>query len=53
MTQDYAYQIEDCETVLGDIIDNGCEVGLHGGHTTYSSPEEMKSKKERSGKGPS
>ena len=34
--QDYAYQIEDCETVLGDIIDNGCEVGLHGGHTTYS-----------------
>ena len=45
--QDYAYQIEDCETVLGDIVDNGCEVGLHGGHTTYANPEEMKSKKER------
>ena len=44
--RDYAYQIEDCETVLGDILDNGCEVGLHGGPTTYSNPEEMKSKKE-------
>jgi hypothetical protein len=33
--------------VLGDIIDHGNEVGLHGGHTTYLRPEEMKSKKQR------
>jgi peptidoglycan/xylan/chitin deacetylase (PgdA/CDA1 family) len=45
--QDYAYQIEDCESVLGDIIDCNCEVGLHGGHTSYLNPEELKCKKER------
>lgn len=45
--QDYAYRIEDCESVLGDIVDSGCEVGLHGGHTSYSSLEELKSKKDR------
>lgn len=45
--QDYAYRIEDCTSVLGDIIDHGCEVGLHGGHTCYLNSEEMKSKKLR------
>jgi len=45
--QDYTYQIEDCGSVLGDIVDHGCEVGLHGGHSSYSNPEEMRSKKER------
>jgi peptidoglycan/xylan/chitin deacetylase (PgdA/CDA1 family) len=44
---DYLYPIEDCISVLGDIIDHGNEVGLHGGHTTYLRPEEMKSKKQR------
>jgi len=44
---DYLYPIEDCGSVLGDIIDYGCEVGLHGGHTSYLHPEEMKFKKER------
>jgi len=43
----YTYRIEDCVSVLGDIIDHGCEVGLHGGHTCYLSSEEMKSKKKR------
>jgi len=44
---DYAYQIEDCESVLGDITDHGFEVGLHGGHTSYLCLEEMISKKRR------
>jgi peptidoglycan/xylan/chitin deacetylase (PgdA/CDA1 family) len=44
---DYAYPIEDCRSILGDIIDHGCEVGLHGGHSTYSDPDEMKTKKEQ------
>jgi peptidoglycan/xylan/chitin deacetylase (PgdA/CDA1 family) len=45
--QDYNFPIEDCRSVLGDIIDHGCEVGLHGGHTSSINSEEMKSKKER------
>jgi len=43
----YTYRIEDCVSALGDIIDHGSEVGLHGGHTCYNSSEEMKSKKKR------
>ena len=45
--RDYAYRIEECESVLGNIVDSGSEVGLHGGHTSYSSPEELKVKKGR------
>ena len=45
--QDHAYRIEDCRSVLGDIIDHGCEVGLHGGYTSYIRMGEMKSKKEQ------
>ena len=45
--QDYAYPIGDCESVMGGIIDRGSEIGLHGGHTSYSRPEELKGKKER------
>ena len=43
--QDYAYQIEDCEQAVGNIIDRGFEVGLHGGHSAYLNPDELKSKK--------
>jgi peptidoglycan/xylan/chitin deacetylase (PgdA/CDA1 family) len=45
--RDYSYRIEDCESALGDIVDSGSEVGLHGGHTSFSSPGELKSKKAR------
>jgi peptidoglycan/xylan/chitin deacetylase (PgdA/CDA1 family) len=45
--EDYTYRIEDCEPALGDIIDRGFEVGLHGGHGSYISAEEIKAKKER------
>lgn len=45
--QDYAYNIEDIAPEIGDIIDRGWEVGLHGGHTTYLDPREMREKRER------
>jgi peptidoglycan/xylan/chitin deacetylase (PgdA/CDA1 family) len=45
--QDYAYPIEDCESALADIVDRGSEIGLHGGYSSCSHPEELKSKKER------
>ena len=45
--QDYAYDAEDIAPEIGDIIDRGWEVGLHGGHTTYLDPLEMREKKER------
>jgi hypothetical protein len=45
--QDYAYQVEDFESVLTEIVDRGSEVGLHGGHTSYLNAEELKTKKER------
>ena len=45
--QDYSYKIEDLEPEIGEIIDRGWEVGLHGGHTAYLNAQEMKIKKER------
>jgi peptidoglycan/xylan/chitin deacetylase (PgdA/CDA1 family) len=45
--QDYAYNIEDLETDIGEIIDRGWEVGLHGGHTAYLNAHEMREKKVR------
>ena len=45
--QDYAYDVEDIAPEIGEIIDRGWEVGLHGGHTTYLDPLEMREKKER------
>lgn len=45
--QDYAYNIEDLKIEIRNIINCGWEVGLHGGHTTYLDPNEMRQKKER------
>lgn len=45
--QDYAYDIRGIAPEIGDIIDRGWEVGLHGGHTTYLNPHEMREKKEQ------
>lgn len=45
--RDYAYSIEDLEPDIGEIIDRGWEVGLHGGHATYLDLHEIKGKKER------
>jgi peptidoglycan/xylan/chitin deacetylase (PgdA/CDA1 family) len=43
--QDFNYPIEDCESIMGEISDGGREIGLHGGHTAYKDPVEMKEKK--------
>jgi len=45
--RDYAYNIEDLESEIGEIVDRGREVGLHGGHTAYLNAQEMSEKKER------
>jgi len=45
--QDYVYDIEDCEAIIGELSDEGWEVGLHGGHTAYNDPVEIKAKKQR------
>ncbi len=45
--QDFAYNIEDLEAEIGEIVDRGWEVGLHGGHTSYLDPLEIRAKKKR------
>ena len=45
--QDYTYKIEALESEIGEILDRGWEVGLHGGHTTYLDTKEMGLKKAR------
>ena len=44
---DYNYDIDDCEAIIGELSDRGWEVGLHGGHTAYNNPVQMKEKKLR------
>ncbi|WP_243684973.1 polysaccharide deacetylase family protein [Methanosarcina barkeri] len=41
---DYSYNIEDIEDELKTISENGWEVGLHGGHESYNSFEDVKKK---------
>lgn len=43
----YPYEIEDCETIIGELSDGGWEVGLHGGHSAYIDPVEIREKKQR------
>ena len=44
---DFNFNIEDLEPELKYIIDNGCEVGLHGGIGEYNNLEKIKEKKMR------
>ena len=44
---DFNYRIGELEDWLGKIIDNGWEVGLHGGHKAYNNLDEIKKQKER------
>ena len=44
---DFNFKIEDLECEIGDIVDNGWEVGLHGGHNVYNNLDEIKKEKER------
>ncbi|MDP4197846.1 MAG: polysaccharide deacetylase family protein [Bacteroidota bacterium] len=45
--KDFNYEIEDLEAELKFISSQGWEVGLHGGHESYSSLEDIKEKKQR------
>lgn len=44
---DFNYNIEELKNELNNIIDNGWEVGLHGGHKAYNNLNEIKKEKER------
>jgi peptidoglycan/xylan/chitin deacetylase (PgdA/CDA1 family) len=44
---DFNFKIEDLEHELGNIGDNGCEVGLHGGYEAYDNLNRIKIEKER------
>ncbi|WP_298669780.1 polysaccharide deacetylase family protein [uncultured Methanofollis sp.] len=46
-SEDYAYDIEDLEPDLGMIVDEGYEIGLHGGHQTYNNPDEIRENKRK------
>lgn len=43
----FRYDIEEITYELANIIDNGCEVGLHGGYYTYNNLENMQEEKSR------
>ena len=44
---DFNFKIEDLEHEIGNIADNGWEVGLHGGHEAYNKLDVIKEKKKR------
>ncbi|MCJ7634681.1 hypothetical protein MUP77_20110, partial [Candidatus Bathyarchaeota archaeon] len=44
---DFNYRIQDLENELGNITDQGWEVGLHGGHDAYNNLSEIRIEKER------
>ena len=43
---DFNFKVEDLEHEIGNIADNGWEVGLHGGHEAYNNLGEIKEKKQ-------
>jgi len=43
--QGYTYPVSDLATEMGQIIDKGCEIGLHGGHTAYNNLNEIQKEK--------
>jgi peptidoglycan/xylan/chitin deacetylase (PgdA/CDA1 family) len=45
--QDFNYEIDDLEEELKFISDHGWEIGLHGGHESYKSFEDLKEKKHK------
>ena len=45
--QDFNFRIEDLRKELRNIINNGWEVGLHGGHEAYNDLDKIKKEKER------
>ncbi len=45
--RDFNYRIDELNEELRNIIDNGWEVGLHGGHEAYNNLNQVKKEKER------
>ena len=45
--KDFNYQIEEVESELKFITEHGWEIGLHGGHESYKSFEDIREKKQR------
>ncbi len=45
--RDFEYRIEKLKNEIKNIIDNGWEVGLHGGHEAYNNLDVIKKEKER------
>ena len=43
----FNYNLGDMKSELKHITDNGCEIGLHGGHNAYNNLDEIKKEKER------
>jgi len=43
----FRYNVEDLEEELGNVTDQGCEIGLHGGYYSCNDPQAIKSEKER------
>jgi peptidoglycan/xylan/chitin deacetylase (PgdA/CDA1 family) len=43
--QDINYRAEELSCEMGNIVDRGWEVGLHGGHEAYENPEALKRQK--------
>jgi len=44
---DFSFRIEELNRELKNIVDNGWEVGLHGGHEAYNDLNQVKTEKER------
>lgn len=44
---DFSFRIERIKSEIKEIVEEGWELGLHGGHETYSSLERMKREKEK------
>jgi peptidoglycan/xylan/chitin deacetylase (PgdA/CDA1 family) len=44
---DYTYKLENLKEDLKTIIDNGWEIGLHGGHEAYNNLSEIRKQKQR------
>ncbi|WP_332881936.1 polysaccharide deacetylase family protein [Methanosarcina horonobensis] len=50
--EDFTFSIEELEGELGYILEEGWEVGLHGGHEAYNNLIEIKKEKTKAGKSP-
>ena len=45
--QDFNYRLEDLRSEMGNILNQGWEIGLHGGHKAFNNIEVLKNEKDR------